>query len=71
MILEIKQCAICKHLFEPFLHYVEYEGKNLCETCFFNIAVDKLKAIPRQLDSIGRPIEPDEDIDYETYYNID
>lgn len=53
------KCEVCSFtLEEPFTHFIKYEGKTMCETCFFNIAVDKLGATPMQLDYRGDVMEP-------------
>ena len=54
-------CEKCKHKFAPFEYLVETEkGKHLCETCFFDEALEKLNAKSKKMDYQGYRIEEEE-----------
>jgi len=38
------KCDECGYEFERYENYVEYEGEMLCETCFFEKAIEELEA---------------------------
>lgn len=52
------RCEFCNHKFEPFTHFVvghEDDGEEvlMCETCFFDLALQKLNCKSVQMNYKG------------------
>ena len=73
------ECKNCGHQFEPFEHFVKLElrfddslGKleYLCENCFFDYALRKLRATPVKNDYRGNIDIDEEQEEIDFLYNV-
>lgn len=51
----VVRCKRCKNFMETFNYFVKYKGDDYCENCFFEVALDELKAEQWKTDSRGKP----------------
>jgi hypothetical protein len=58
------KCAKCNHEFERFEHYVRFNAMDLCEKCFWDIAVYRLGAEEKKIGFNGEEEDDTEESDY-------
>lgn len=55
-------CIKCKYEFKKYKHFIQLEDEeNICECCFFDIAIKKFNAKEMQLNGINEIINIKED----------